>query len=93
MFSIGASQMAITSARLPKMAAAVPATGTSPLPPGPRPCFDVPAEGEIVVHGRKLVGSAQRRFGSAVLQHGSILLGPAHLGLASLLALVRRAAA
>jgi lipoate-protein ligase A len=30
--------------------------------------------GEVVVRGRKLVGSAQRRRGSAFLQHGSILL-------------------
>jgi lipoyl(octanoyl) transferase len=27
------------------------------------------------VHGRKLVGSAQRRYGRAFLQHGSVLLG------------------
>jgi lipoate-protein ligase A len=31
-------------------------------------------EGEIVVKGRKLVGSAQVRRGDAFLQHGSILL-------------------
>ena len=44
------------------------------LPPGPRPCFDVPSAHEIVVDGRKLVGSAQWRHGGALLQHGSILL-------------------
>jgi lipoate-protein ligase A len=33
---------------------------------------------EIGVQGRKLVGSAQRRFADAVLQHGSILIGPEH---------------
>lgn len=38
------------------------------------PCFRTPAEGEIVVAGRKLVGSAQARIGRALLQHGSILL-------------------
>ncbi|MCU0621259.1 MAG: hypothetical protein MUC69_07145 [Gemmatimonadales bacterium] len=38
-------------------------------------CFAVPAGGEVTVGGRKLVGSAQRREGSALLQHGSILLG------------------
>jgi lipoate-protein ligase A len=37
-------------------------------------CFASPAGGEIVVSGRKLVGSAQVREGSAFLQHGSILL-------------------
>jgi lipoyl(octanoyl) transferase len=38
-------------------------------------CFASPAGGEITVHGRKVVGSAQVRLGSAFLQHGSILLG------------------
>jgi len=37
-------------------------------------CFASPAGGEIVVDGRKLVGSAQVRVGSAFLQHGSVLL-------------------
>jgi len=44
------------------------------LPPGVRPCFDVPAAREIVVEGRKLVGSAQWRRGGALLQHGSVLI-------------------
>ncbi len=44
------------------------------MPPGLRPCFDVPAAGEIVVQGRKLVGSAQWRRSGALLQHGSILI-------------------
>ena len=38
------------------------------------PCFASPAGGEILVDGRKLVGSAQMRRGAAFLQHGSILL-------------------
>jgi lipoate-protein ligase A len=46
------------------------------------PCFTSSARYEIEWHGRKLVGSAQRRFGDGerdvVLQHGSILCGPAH---------------
>jgi len=46
------------------------------------PCFTSSARYEIEWHGRKLVGSAQRRFGEGerdvVLQHGSILCGPAH---------------
>jgi lipoyl(octanoyl) transferase len=37
-------------------------------------CFAQPAGGEILVNGRKLVGSAQMRRGDAFLQHGSILL-------------------
>jgi lipoate-protein ligase A len=40
----------------------------------PTSCFATPVGGEVVVRGRKLVGSAQRRRGSAFLQHGSILL-------------------
>jgi lipoate-protein ligase A len=39
-------------------------------------CFEVPAEDEICVTGRKLVGSAQRRARGGVLQHGSIRLAP-----------------
>ena len=42
--------------------------------PDAGPCFHEPAEGEVVVGGRKLVGSAQARIGGAVLQHGSLLL-------------------
>jgi lipoate-protein ligase A len=37
-------------------------------------CFAQAIGGEIMVHGRKLVGSAQVRQGAAFLQHGSILL-------------------
>jgi lipoyl(octanoyl) transferase len=50
------------------------AHSTTALPPGLRPCFDVPSEHEIVVSSRKLVGSAQWRRGGALLQHGSILV-------------------
>lgn len=42
--------------------------------PGAAPCFDAPAEGELVVDGAKLVGSAQVRLDGALLQHGSILV-------------------
>jgi lipoyl(octanoyl) transferase len=38
------------------------------------PCFAEPAAGEVVVAGRKLVGSAQRCDQRTLLQHGSILL-------------------
>lgn len=37
-------------------------------------CFDQPSASEIVVGGRKLVGSAQARKRGVVLQHGSIPL-------------------
>lgn len=38
-------------------------------------CFASPAGGEILLGGRKVVGSAQVRERDAVLQHGAILLG------------------
>ena len=39
-------------------------------------CFDRPSAHEILLHGRKLVGSAQMRRAGALLQHGSILIEP-----------------
>ena len=42
--------------------------------PSAAPCFERPAAGELVVDGRKLVGSAQWRDEGAMLQHGSILI-------------------
>lgn len=44
------------------------------LPPGAGPCFLEPVDGEVMIDGRKIVGSAQVRIGQAVLQHGSLLL-------------------
>jgi lipoate-protein ligase A len=38
------------------------------------PCFASPVGGEVLVNGRKVIGSAQVRRGAALLQHGSILL-------------------
>ncbi|HLZ44216.1 MAG TPA: hypothetical protein VKQ05_00890 [Gemmatimonadales bacterium] len=48
-----------------------------PIRPSAHPssCFAFPVGGEILVHGKKLVGSAQVRRRNAFLQHGSILLG------------------
>ncbi len=50
------------------------------------PCFASTSRHEIVAGGRKLVGSAQRRTQSALLQQGSVLLGPGHARLADYLA-------
>jgi lipoate-protein ligase A len=55
------------------------------------PCFASTARHEIVLEGRKLVGSAQRRTARALLQQGSVLLGPAHLRLADFLAIPEQA--
>lgn len=48
-------------------------------------CFSNSAKSEIQIDGRKLVGSAQRRYAGAVLQHGSILIGKYHRKLADCL--------
>lgn len=44
-------------------------------------CFATSARYEVEIDGRKLVGSAQRVYENAILQHGSILLGDLHLTL------------
>jgi len=49
-------------------------------------CFDRPSAHEILLNGRKLVGSAQVRRCGAILQHGSILVEPR---IASLIACLR----
>jgi lipoate-protein ligase A len=38
------------------------------------PCFSHPAQDEIEVNGKKIIGSAQKRTGTKFLQHGSIPL-------------------
>ena len=48
-------------------------------------CFGVPAKSEIKFAGKKLVGSAQRKLGSVLLQHGSIMCGDFHVNLAEYL--------
>ena len=48
--------------------------GGKALPPHAGPCFQSPTGGELVVAGRKLVGSAQARIDGALLQHGAIML-------------------
>lgn len=48
-------------------------------------CFAVPAKSEIKYSGKKLVGSAQRKIGNTLLQHGSIMCGNFHVNLADYL--------
>jgi lipoate-protein ligase A len=45
-----------------------------PNPTSTVPCFEAPAEGEVVIGGRKLIGSAMRAHAGCILQHGAILL-------------------
>ena len=42
-------------------------------------CFAVSAKSELNFRGKKLVGSAQRKMGNVILQHGSILCGDYHM--------------
>lgn len=42
-------------------------------------CFAVSVKSEINFENKKLVGSAQRKLGKVILQHGSILCGDYHL--------------
>jgi lipoyl(octanoyl) transferase len=50
--------------------------GSADRPASPRTdvCFQMRRVPAILVSGRKLVGSAQRRWGKVLLQHGSLLL-------------------
>jgi lipoate-protein ligase A len=49
-----------------------PARRAAPIDAGA--CFAFAAGGEVLVSGRKVIGSAQLRQGAALLQHGSLLL-------------------
>ncbi len=44
-------------------------------------CFASTAKSEVKYNGKKLIGSAQRKYEKAVLQHGSILCGKFHRNL------------
>src|ERR1041385_6680317 len=46
-----------------------PSPAHHPLPTSPGPCFASSVGGEVLVAGRKVVGSAQLRQGDAFLQH------------------------
>lgn len=54
--------------------ALAPAGARLPLPSHPGSCFAAPVGGEVLLEGRKALGSAQLRRDDAVLQHGSLLL-------------------
>jgi lipoyl(octanoyl) transferase len=53
-----------------------PESAAQPGPDHGPVCFDRPSAHEILLGGRKLVGSAQVRRATAILQHGSILIEP-----------------
>ncbi len=70
---------------------AVLAPAHPPIRPSAHPasCFASSVGGEILVYGRKLVGSAQVRKRNAFLQHGSILLDGTQPGGGAEIALAR----
>jgi len=74
------ARLGVPAALAPGGRAAGPRPGRSPA------CFASTSRHEVVLEGRKLVGSAQRRTAGALLQQGSLLLGPGHLRLADYLA-------
>ncbi|MBI2418575.1 MAG: lipoate--protein ligase family protein, partial [Ignavibacteriales bacterium] len=48
-------------------------------------CFAATAKNELKLDHRKLIGSAQRKIGNKILQHGSIICGSFHLKIAEYL--------
>ena len=48
--------------------------GNSPVKHGDMLCFQQYTPGDVLCAGRKIVGSAQRKYRQALLQHGSVLL-------------------
>jgi lipoate-protein ligase A len=51
-----------------------------------RPCLDSVSRHEVTAGGKKIIASAQRRTGLALLQHGSILLDPSSARIVEFLA-------
>jgi len=70
----GINRILLRALRALGVEASVADPGSRSLPPTQLPCFAAPSHGELVSHGRKLVGSAQWRENGALLQHGSILI-------------------
>jgi lipoate-protein ligase A len=53
-----------------------PESAAASMPEHGPVCFDRPSAHEVLLDGRKLIGSAQVRRANALLQHGSILVEP-----------------
>jgi len=65
--------VALDSLALP--AEALPKSQAEATPKQPEPvCFEIPSNYEITVHGKKLIGSAQARKKTGILQHGTLPL-------------------
>jgi lipoate-protein ligase A len=53
-------------------------------------CFNTAIKDEINYRGKKLVGSAQRKLGDVILQHGSVLIGEHHKNIVEYLSIEER---
>ena len=79
------SSDSVTHTRLPSLPDGRQAgVGQDSLTVSP-PCFSSFSRYEITVLGKKLIGSAQRRFKNSFIQHGSLLLGKGNFDLSSFL--------
>ena len=79
--SIGLQMMGIPVEYIQRTTSRLPSPCSKHAPD----CFSTLARHEIVLQGKKLVGSAQRLVAGGLLQHGSILLGDEYLSLAKYL--------
>ena len=74
---------ALRQLNLPAQAAGAHLSAAEGADPKGPVCFEVPSDYEIVVGGKKLIGSAQARRKGGVLQHGALplhlVLGRAHI--------------
>lgn len=69
------SQALLTALHILDIPAEAHPINSTRTPPENAPvCFEVPSNYEIVVNGKKLIGSAQARRKNAVLQHGTLPL-------------------
>lgn len=94
--SIAESYEAIAKGLLAALAEIGVAAELAPVAAAPRtrgevapPCFVSAGRFEVVVAGKKLIGSAQRRVGTAVLQHGSLLMDGTHAEIAEVMRVKR----
>lgn len=69
------AELGVTAAEFPEASVDTDEDAAREQPPAPFLCFLRRARGDLICAGHKVVGSAQRRLRTAVLQHGSILLG------------------
>lgn len=60
----GLKKLGIKASLSKKISGKIPHTSSA--------CFDAPSSYELIANGKKIIGSAQKRFNGILLQHGSI---------------------